>query len=299
MDKRIVATRSGPEPHWVGDGFPARSLFTYQDPAESLSPFLLLDHVGPAQFPPADRPRGVGTHPHRGFETVTIVYAGEVEHRDSAGHGGLIGPGDVQWMTAGAGVLHEEFHSPGFAHRGGALEAAQLWVDLPARDKLTAPRYQTLRSERIPQVGLERGGVARIVAGRLGSVAGPAVTFSELNVWDVRLEGGTQQRLPVPAGHNTLLVVLRGVVHLGSRRLGPDTFAVLEREGDSVWLEASEEAVALLLLSGVPLHQPVVGHGPFVMTSASEIQQAFADFQRGRFGQIAPRELGSGAAGAG
>jgi len=292
MSKPLLAVRAGPPRHWVGDGFPVRSLFSYQDPADHLSPFLLLDHAGPAQFTPATRPRGVGTHPHRGFETVTIVYAGEVAHRDSAGHGGLIGPGDVQWMTAGSGVLHEEFHSDGFTQRGGALEMAQLWIDLPARDKLTRPRYQTLRDARIPRVPLRDGGEARIVAGRLGEASGPAATFSELNVWDLRLPPGAPRPLPVPSGHHAIVVVLRGAVGIEAQRLEVDTIAVLGREGEGVTLETLGPGEAIvLLLSGVPLDQPVVGHGPFVMTSAREIEQAFEDFQGGRFGQIAPQEL--------
>jgi redox-sensitive bicupin YhaK (pirin superfamily) len=307
MNKTLLATRPGPAGHWVGDGFPVRSLFTYQDAPAEFSPFLLLDHAGPAHFEPTSARRGVGTHPHRGFETVTIVYAGEVEHRDSAGHGGTIGPGDVQWMTAGGGILHEEFHSREFARRGGELEMAQLWVDLPARDKLTPPRYQTIAAARIPSIELERGrtpsgatgagatgsgGTVRIIAGTLGGVRGPAATFSELNVWDVRLAARASSVLEVPEGHNTLLIVLRGSVRIGGAEpLTRDGVAVLSRAGRAVDIEGGAEGAGVLLLSGVPLEQPVVGYGPFVMGSVAEIKEAMADLQAGRFGQMTAGEL--------
>lgn len=292
MKKTLLGTRESPPGHWVGDGFPVRSLFSYQDAAEQFSPFLLLDHAGPAQFPPAARPRGVGEHPHRGFETVTLCYDGEVAHRDSAGHGGIIGAGDVQWMTAGGGILHEEFHSKEFTRRGGTLEMAQLWVDLPSTDKLTAPRYQTIPRARIPTVALGDGGEMRIIAGRWNEVRGPAATFSELNVWDVRLAAGASSALTVPDGHNTVVVVLRGSVRINaSEPLGRDQIAVLSRAGEEVALEAGAEGALLLLLSGQPLNQPVVGYGPFVMNSVAEVKAAIADVQAGRFGQMAAVEL--------
>jgi redox-sensitive bicupin YhaK (pirin superfamily) len=292
MRKKILRTRSGPPGHWVGDGFPVRSLFSYQDVPQEFSPFLLLDHAGPAHFPPAAAPRGVGTHPHRGFETVTLVYEGEVAHRDSAGHGGLIGAGDVQWMTAGGGILHEEFHSQEFTRRGGRLEAAQLWVDLPMRAKLTAPRYQTLASPRIPRVARGAGVEVRVIAGALDGTRGAAATFSELNVWDVHLAAQARSALPVPEGHNTIVVVLRGSVRVNDgERLARDEIAVLSRGGAQVALEGAGEGASLLLLSGVPLEQPVVGYGPFVMTSVAEIQEAVADVQAGRFGQMPALEL--------
>src|SRR5271154_7372775 len=182
MNKKGLAVHPSPNGHWVGDGFPVRSLFSYDKLGPRISPFLLLDYAGPAVFPPAVKPRGVGEHPHRGFETVTIVYQGEVAHRDSVGNSGVIGPGDVQWMTAAAGILHEEFHSPAFTQNGGALEMVQLWVNLPARHKMSAPRYQTLLNADIPQAALESGaGSLRVIAGNHQGVAGPAATFSAMN----------------------------------------------------------------------------------------------------------------------
>jgi len=203
VNKIVLGVHPSPKGHWVGDGFPVRSLFTYDGLGQQLSPFLLLDYAGPAEFGPAVRPRGVGEHPHRGFETVTIVYEGEVAHRDSVGNSGLIGPGDVQWMTAAAGILHEEFHSPAYTRRGGPFEMVQLWVNLPAKHKMSAPRYQTLLDADIPRIAIAEGeGSVRVIAGEFAGRQGPAATFSPVNVWDVRLKGGHAVTLPVPDGHN-------------------------------------------------------------------------------------------------
>ena len=197
--KRVQGVYSTPQRHWVGDGFPVRSLFSYQSHGKALSPFLLLDHAGPAQFEPTQRRRGVGQHPHRGFETVTIVYAGEGEHHDSTGQGGHIGPGDVQWMTAGAGILHEEYHGEGFSRTGGELEMVQLWVNLPARDKLAPPGYQAIPAARIPEVALADGaGTVRVIAGELDGRQGPAKTFTPMSVWDLRLAQGVWPRCRCP-----------------------------------------------------------------------------------------------------
>ncbi|SAI69299.1 pirin-like protein [Bordetella ansorpii] len=284
--KHVLGVRSAPGSHWVGDGFPVRSLFSYHGAAGHLSPFLLLDHAGPAEFEPTQRRRGVGEHPHRGFETVTIVYDGEVEHRDSTGQGGVIGPGDVQWMTAAGGILHEEFHSQAFARRGGRLEMAQLWVNLPARDKMRPPRYQALLSRDIPQVSLPDGaGTLRVIAGQYGSARGPAQTFTAVNVWDARLNQGAQLALPLPAGHNAAVVALSGSLSVGGTALRSGQVAVLDRDGEGVALSASEDA-KLLVLTGEPIDEPIVGHGPFVMNSQAEIIEAFRDFQSGRFGGI-------------
>jgi quercetin 2,3-dioxygenase len=287
VKKAVLGVYPSPKGHWVGDGFPVRSLFTYDDLGQHLSPFLLLDYAGPAQFAPAARPRGVGEHPHRGFETVTIVYQGEVAHRDSVGNAGLIGPGDVQWMTAASGILHEEFHSPAFTRSGGALEMAQLWVNLPAQHKMSAPRYQTILNADIPQVDLAEGaGTLRVIAGSFDGRGGPAATFSPLNVWDLRLQAGRQASLPVPEGHTAAIAVLRGSIAVnGSRRVGDAELLVLDRSGDALHIEAAE-STTLLLLSGLPILEPIVGYGPFVMNSKQEIETAINDFQRGKFGRM-------------
>lgn len=285
--KQILGIYSAARPHWVGDGFPVRTLFSYDSLGEHLSPFLLLDHAGPHAFGPSTLRRGVGQHPHRGFETVTLVYEGELEHRDSSGGGGRIGPGDVQWMTAGDGILHEEYHSPDFARSGGNLHMAQLWVNLPARHKRTAPAYQTLLAGDIPRIELADGaGSLRVIAGDYAGHAGPAHTFSPLDVWDLRLQPGRPLELAVQAGRNTALVVLRGNVRLGGgEALREGQLALFDRRGDSLQLEAESDAL-VLLLSGEPLNEPIVGYGPFVMNSESEIQQAIVDVQSGRFGQM-------------
>ena len=276
------------EPHWVGDGFPVRSIFSYDGLGRELSPFLLLDHAGPAKFAPTDRQRGVGEHPHRGFETVTIVYAGELEHRDSAGNGGRIGAGDVQWMTAASGILHEEYHSPDFARNGGTLEMAQLWVNLPARSKMAPPGYQTLLNKDIPAVTLDNGaGVLRVVAGDYQGHHGPARTFTPINVWDLRLNAGARVVLPPPDGHTVALVVLQGTVVVNdAESANIDEVVVFEQGRGEVAIAASSDA-KLLLLSGEPLNEPIVGHGPFVMNTTDEIRQAFVDFQRGLLGRPA------------
>jgi redox-sensitive bicupin YhaK (pirin superfamily) len=303
MKKAVLGVYPSPQGHWVGDGFPVRSLFTYDDLGQHLSPFLLLDYAGPAEFAPADRPRGVGEHPHRGFETVTVVYQGEVAHRDSVGNSGLIGPGDVQWMTAASGILHEEFHSPAFTRSGGAMEMAQLWVNLPAKHKMSAPRYQTLLDATIPRVELADangsfGGSVRVIAGTHAGREGPAATFSALNVWDVRLRAGSDVSLPVPAGHTTAIAVLRGAISAdGSRRVDGPAILVLDRGGDEVHLETAADAM-LLLLSGEPIAEPIVGYGPFVMNSRQEIETAMRDFQHGKFGRMPPLRAAADAAAA-
>ncbi|MNM43197.1 Quercetin 2,3-dioxygenase [compost metagenome] len=292
--KKILGIHRSPHAHWVGDGFPVRSLFTYDNLASQISPFLLLDYAGPHDFTPTTHRRGVGQHPHRGFETVTIVYQGELEHRDSTGAGGLIGPGDVQWMTAANGILHEEFHSPAFARTGGTLEMVQLWVNLPARDKRAAAGYQTLLATDIPQVALEgEGGSLRVIAGSYEGHRGPARTFTAMDVWDLRLNAGAQVQLPVAEGRNAALVVLRGSVRInGEREAGPASLVLLERAGEHLQIEAMAGA-SVLLLSGEPIDEPIVGYGPFVMNSQAEIAESFDDFQAGRFGQMASEREGA------
>ncbi|EHN5989834.1 pirin family protein [Salmonella enterica] len=285
--KQITGVYTAPRPHWVGDGFPVRSLFSYQSHTQQLSPFLLLDYAGPHTFTPGNEKRGVGEHPHRGFETVTIVYSGEVEHRDSTGRGGVIGPGDVQWMTAGAGILHEEFHSDAFTRQGGELEMVQLWVNLPMKDKMTTPAYQSITQDVIPTVTLpDDAGTMRVIAGRYEEAKGPADTFSPLNVWDMRLLRNRQLMLSQPEGWSTALVVLKGNITLnGTTPVNEAQLVVLSQQGKTLHFETSSDA-SVLLLSGEPLNEPIVGYGPFVMNTKQEIAEAVRDFNSGRFGQI-------------
>lgn len=286
--KKILGLYSAPRPHWVGDGFPVRSMFSYQSHGKQLSPFLLLDYAGPAEFTPTDKLRGVGQHPHRGFETVTIVYKGEVAHRDSTGQGGIIGPGDVQWMTAGAGILHEEFHSEAFAKAGGTLEMVQLWVNLPASDKMAAPGYQAIVDSDIPAIDLpDDAGTVRVIAGEFAGKSGPAKTFSPMHVWDLRLNQGSTSEFAVPDGWSTALIVLRGTVLVNGGTVARESqMAVLDQVGSQITIEANNDAV-VLLISGEPIDEPIVGYGPFVMNSQEEIAQAVEDFNSGRFGQMA------------
>lgn len=285
--RKVLGVYSAPRGHWVGDGFPVRSMFSHASHGDHVSPFLLLDYAGPAEFTPTDKPRGVGSHPHRGFETVTIVHRGEVEHRDSTGNGGVIGPGDVQWMTAASGILHKEFHSDAFTRQGGSLEMVQLWVNLPAKDKNAPPNYQTLLKGDIPSVELPGGaGTLRVIAGDYEGARGPARTFTPIDVWDVRLNQGGSSSFTLPEGHTVAVVVLRGTVQVNDDAIAHEAqFILLDRQGGLVRVEANGDA-SLLILSGEPIDEPVVMHGPFVMNTADEIRQAMIDFQGGKFGSI-------------
>ena len=268
-----------PEGHWVGDGFPVRTVLDYQRHPE-VSPFILLDHFGPADFLPAEKPRGVGWHPHRGFETVTVLMEGEVEHEDTAGNGGRIGPGDVQWMTAGAGLLHKEFHSRAFTRRGGRFHGLQLWVNLPARHKMTPPRYQTLRAADIPVVD-----GARVIAGEFQGRKGPAQTFTPITLLEIRLRAKESVHVPLAEADSAALYLVQGKLSVASER----ELVILSRSGADFVLEAETDAI-VFVMSGTPLGEPVAGYGPFVMNTPREIQQAFADYQAGRLGTIPTTE---------
>ncbi len=286
--KKLISTHKNDEQHWVGDGFKVRTIFTYNDLAKDISPFLLMDYAAPTEFKASQHIRGVGEHPHRGFETVTIVYDGEVEHRDSAGGGGLIGPGDVQWMTAASGLVHEEKHSEKFARTGGKFEMVQLWINLPQKFKMTNPRYQTLKNENIKKFDLPGGaGSIRIIAGEYQNSKAQALTFSPINLWDIRLSAGHQLSLQVPDGHTTALFILQGEIQLESGEIiGPAELAVLDSKGSEFSFRAQADS-KILFMGGEAFNEPIIGHGPFVMNSILEIQQAIADFQNGKMGRIA------------
>lgn len=273
--------------HWVGDGFPVRNLFpTNRLPFPKISPFLMLDYAGPAEFTPSDKPRGVESHPHRGFETVTIAYQGAVAHRDSAGNAGRIGPGEVQWMTAASGVLHEEFHDPEFTRTGGTFEMIQLWVNLPKAHKMSPPKYQSLTASDIPEVALPGGGVLRVIAGEFEGRRGGASTHTPLDLYDVRLLAGSKFDLMLPKDRTSAIFLLSGDVRLGEVVLaGQAKLALLDPSGEPVTLEA-REATKLLVLSGEPIREPVAHYGPFVMNTREELIQAMEDFRAGRMGQL-------------
>jgi hypothetical protein len=285
--KKLRGIQRSADRRWVGNGFPVRTLFAYPNLGAALSPFLLLDYAGPMEFPPTTGRLGVGEHPHRGFETVTIVYAGEVEHRDSSGGGGRIGPGDVQWMTAAAGIVHEEFHGRDFARRGGMFELAQLWVNLPARDKMSPPHYQAILNSQIPAVSLpDEAGTVRVIAGEYGDAKGLTRTFTPIQLWDLRLAGARHIVLTVPERHTTLLVVLKGALRVnGSEAIAAAEVGLFDRAGRGISIECVKDTTALLLV-GEPIDEPIVGQGPFVMNSAEEIRQAMADYRGGRMGHL-------------
>jgi len=286
--KQLLRIHQSSGMHWVGNGFPVRSVFDYNGLGRELSPFLLLDYAAPYQFAPGNEKRGVGGHPHKGFETVTVAYQGELEHRDSSGGGGKIGAGDVQWMTAGNGIVHEEFHSQDFTRKGGPLQMVQLWVNLRAKDKRAKAGYQTLLKAQIPDVPLPQdAGAVRVIAGEYGGRKGPAKTFTPINLWDVNLLAGKSTELPLPDGHTTTFLVLSGEVTVnGERDAVEGDLAIFARTGDGITVKAKTDA-KLLVMDGEPIAEPVVGHGPFVMNSRAEIQQAFEDYQLGRMGELA------------
>ena len=297
--KSIIRIDNAPPRHWVGDGFHVHSMFSYNQDAELYSPFLMLDYGAPYLCEPRDvangaTPRGVGSHPHRGFETVTIAYEGEVAHRDSAGGGGTIAAGEVQWMTAGSGLVHDEFHSPSFSQAGGVMHMVQLWVNLPAKDKMTKPGYQAVTKADIPEAMLD-GASVRVIAGSLAGYGlqpdliakGGATTFTPMNVWDIQIKVGQTVSLPQPEGWTTLLLVQSGTVTVnGSQPASAAQLVMLSRSDTNVDITASKDT-QLLLLAGEPINEPVFGYGPFVMNSREEIVQAFDDFNAGKFGEIA------------
>jgi quercetin 2,3-dioxygenase len=285
--RAIEGIYRAPGLHWVGDGFRVRGYFSsIPDAVAKLNPFLLLDYHPAYDYAPTERPRGVGVHPHRGFETVTIAWEGSVAHHDSTGSGGVIGPGDMQWMTAASGILHKEYHEREFARRGGTFHMAQLWVNLPKAHKMGPPRYQSITADRMGVVTLPDGaGSVRVLAGEYRGVAGPARTFTPINVFDVRLNSSGSADFAIPVAHNAGLLVLEGAVTINGAKAVRENFVVFENEGESVHIEAASEA-QLLFLSGEPIDDPIVQYGPFVMNTEREILQAFADYNAGKFGHL-------------
>ncbi len=288
--KKLQRVHKSSRQHWVGNGFPVRSVFDYNGLGRELTPFLLLDYAAPHEFPPGDNERrGVEAHPHKGFETVTIAYQGELEHRDSTGAGGKIGPGDVQWMTAGNGIIHEELHSPEFTRSGGILEMIQLWVNLPAKHKSAAPGYQNLLKAQIPIVELpQNAGQLRVIAGSFQGVTGPARTFTPIQLWDLQLNTEKSVQLSLPPGHTSAILVLNGALLVnGKTEAGEGDLVIFEKAGEAFELHALHDS-RFFVMSGEPIPEPIVGAGPFVMNSRAEIEQAFADYNKGRMGDLLP-----------
>lgn len=283
--RNITATFSEKRHNWVGDGFPVRSLLSHERAGGAASPFLLLDYAAPYQFEPkSGNPRGVGAHPHKGFETVTIVYDGEVEHRDSTGAGGVIGPGDVQWMTAGRGIMHQEFHSEAFTRKGGTMEMVQLWVNLPRADKNAEAGYQNITSDIIPVVQ-EDGVTTRVIAGQYRQTKGPTRTFTPINLWDMDLKANQTLDLAIPTDHNSTILVLRGEIRIADKIFSASQSLVMAPGEENVTLETLSNA-KILVLSGAPIDEPIVQYGPFVMNSQAEIREAIKEFNAGKFGRL-------------
>ncbi len=276
-------------PHFVGDGFRVHNFIPGTHPLDMhrMDPFLLLDYNSKYHFTPSEIPRGVGVHPHRGFETVTIAYKGKVEHHDSGGGGGVIGEGDVQWMTAASGVLHKEFHEKEWSKKGGEFQMVQLWVNLPAKDKMSKPAYQSIENASMSRFLLEEGqGEIEVIAGEYRGRKGSASTFTPLHLLNTKLKKGGSARFDFPAGFNTGLLVIEGKVTVNGREEAPtDHFVLMANDGEEFTVEAQEEAV-VLVLSGEPIGEPIAAHGPFVMNTRQEILQAFDDFNQGRFGYL-------------
>lgn len=282
--ERIVAP---PPRHWVGDGFNVHGFFPHGPlTGARMSPFFLLDYNALTEFPPREEPFGVGPHPHRGFETVTIAYKGKVAHHDSRGNGGVIGEGDVQWMTAGSGLLHKEYHEQEYNRQGGPFQMVQLWVNLRAKDKMTEPKYQAITNAEMGRVKLPGGGEVEIIAGEFAGVKGPASTFSPVHLYNLKLKKGETLELDYPAGYTTAILAIEGSATFNDvETLATDHLALFEREGEHITVTAVDDSV-LLVMSGEPLNEPIAQYGPFLMNTQEEIVQAIHDFQSGKFGQL-------------
>lgn len=277
------------EPHFVGDGFRVHSFIPGQHylGMERMNPFIVLDYNSKYQFPPSEIPKGVGVHPHRGFETVTIAYKGKVEHHDSSGGGGIIGEGDVQWMTAASGVLHKEFHEKDWSKKGGAFQMVQLWVNLPAKDKMSTPKYQAIKHKDMHRFELENNqGTIEVIAGAYKDVKGNASTFTPLHMYNAKLKNGATADFNFPKDFNTALLVIEGSIRVNKTEEAPaDHFVLMANDGEEFTITATEDAV-VLALSGLPIDEPIAAHGPFVMNTREELVQAFDDFNKGKFGQL-------------
>ena len=288
MKKKIERIIPRPAaPGMVGDGF---RVFNYipgdSVPQERISPFLLLDYNAEIDFGPSKKARGVGVHPHKGFETVTIAYKGSVAHTDSAGNSGVVNPGDVQWMTAGAGILHKEYHEEAFSRTGGPFEMVQLWINLPKKDKLTPPHYQAITKEQMGKLVLpDNQGLVNVIAGNYNGVTGPAQTYTPVHVFDLKLNKGAKTGTSLPAGYNTALLVISGTVKVNGQDAAQHSFVLFANEGEEIDIEAKEDAV-ILLLSGEPLNEPIVSYGPFVMNTREEIVESIREVQAGKFGVL-------------
>ena len=286
--KQVEMVLAPKQPHFVGDGFRVHNFIPsgYGLTMERMDPFIMLDYASRYHFPPTGKPKGVGVHPHRGFETVTIAYKGSVAHHDSAGGGGEIKEGDVQWMTAASGVLHKEYHAESFCATGGDFQMVQLWVNLPAKDKMSTPKYQAIENSNIPKIKVD-GGIVEVIAGSYQAHQGAATTFTPVNMLNAKLTSGGSATFSFPANHNTCILVIEGEVILNDTEDVPlDHLALFKNEGESFTIKATQNSI-VLILSGEPINEPIAAHGPFVMNTREQIMEAFQDYELGKFGELA------------
>lgn len=284
--KKIKISYQQPEKHWVGDGFYVHGILRpHPELTPYISPFILMDYASPKEFLPSDKPKGVGEHPHRGFETVTFSYQGEVEHRDSSGGGGVIKPGDVQWMTAGSGVVHDEFHSTEFTQKGGVFEMVQLWVNLPKKHKMTKPKYQGIKAKDIPLVKIGEHSSLKVVAGECQGAKGPASTFTRINLFNIVSQKSDKFTIELDPMTSTILLIMEGTATLEDELFSDKSILIFEKEGNKIFLETSDNFKGLLL-NGEPIDEPMVAHGPFVMNTREEISEAIRDYQAGKMGNL-------------
>ena len=286
--KQVEMVLAPKQPHFVGDGFRVHNFIPsgYGLTMERMDPFIMLDYASRYHFPPTGKPKGVGVHPHRGFETVTIAYKGSVAHHDSAGGGGEIKEGDVQWMTAASGVLHKEYHAESFCATGGDFQMVQLWVNLPAKDKMTTPKYQAIENSNIPKIKVD-GGEVEVIAGSYQDHQGAASTFTPVNMLNAKLTSGGSAAFSFPSNHNTCILVIEGEVILNDTEDVPlDHLTLFKNEGESFTIKATQQSI-VLILSGEPINEPIAAHGPFVMNTREQIMEAFQDYELGKFGELA------------
>ena len=286
VSKKIKFMYTADQKHWVGDGFHVYGLLRPSEKFNKfISPFIMLDYASPKEFSITDQRRGVGEHPHRGIETVTFAYQGEVEHRDSSGGGGVIKPGDIQWMTAGKGVVHDEFHSEEFSKKGGVFEMVQLWINLPKKHKMTDPKYQEIGSRDIPTISLGNSIKIRVIAGNFAGTKGPSVTFTKVNLYDIASKENKSISLRFENNTNTIILIMRGGLKVENKNFKDKDILIFEREGTRIDLKVSDNFKGLVL-NGEPINEPIVAHGPFVMNTKEEIYQAFSDYQNGKMGSL-------------
>jgi redox-sensitive bicupin YhaK (pirin superfamily) len=286
-NKLIEKILPPPPPHMVGDGFRVHNFFPsgYNMESNRMSPFFMMDYNSKIDFSPRERPRGVGVHPHRGFETVTIAYHGKVAHNDSTGNSGVISEGDVQWMTAASGILHKEYHEEGFSKKGGPFQMIQLWVNLPAKDKMSQPKYQAITNDRLGKYNIDAGGVVEVIAGDFKGVKGPASTFTPIEMYNIKIKKGTSLSFELPENFNTGILVVEGKINVNNEKAPADNFILFKNEGEEISITADQDSV-VFVISGQPINEPIAAYGPFVMNTHKELEEALDDYSKGKFGKL-------------